>query len=137
LADRVGGSGWIFSCMRGKGRKILIEAIPASASEMSKQCNCFVTRIGDLAIGGGILQGVEMVLEVCACGIFLELEYGAKFGEGIEFEQVLAFGGGVEGGVLEDPGAFVEEEDGMEAGGQGRVDIALGAVADHPTGVRC
>jgi hypothetical protein len=33
--------------------------------------------------------------------------------EGIEFEQVLAFGSGIEGGVLKDPSVFVEEEDGV------------------------
>jgi hypothetical protein len=59
-----------------------------------------------------------------------------EFGEGIEFEQVLALGGEVEGGVLEDPGALVEEEDGAEAGGEGGIDVAFGAVANHPASVR-
>ncbi len=38
--------------------------------------------------------------------------------------------------MFEDPGVFVEEEDGMEPGSQGGIDVALGAVADHPAGVR-
>ena len=40
--------------------------------------------------------------------------------------------GAFEFGVFEDPGVFVEEEDGVEAGGEGGVDVAFGAVADHP-----
>ena len=38
------------------------------------------------------------------------------------------------GRMLENPGVFVEEKDGVETGGEGGVDVALGAVADHPTG---
>ena len=34
------------------------------------------------------------------------------------------------------PGVFVEQEDSVEAGGEGGIDVAFGAVADHPTGVR-
>ena len=64
------------------------------------------------------------------------LEDGGEFGEGVEFDEVLAGGGGVDGGVLEDPGVFVEEEDGVESGGEGGVDVAFGAVADHPGAVR-
>ena len=64
------------------------------------------------------------------------LEDSTEFLEGIEFEQVLALGSGVEGGVFQDPGVFVEEEDGVEAGGEGGVDVALDAVADHPASVR-
>ena len=48
---------------------------------------------------------------------------------------MLARGGGVDFGVFEDPGVFVEEEDGVESGGEGGVDVAFGAVADHPSGV--
>ena len=34
--------------------------------------------------------------------------------------------------MLEDPGVSVGDEDGMEAGGEGGVDVGAGAVADHP-----
>ena len=43
-------------------------------------------------------------------------------------------GGGVDGLVFEDPGEVVGDEDGVEAGGEGGVDVRLGAVADHPGG---
>ena len=49
--------------------------------------------------------------------------------------ELLAWGRGIYCGVFEDPGVLVEEEDRMEAGGEGGVDVAFGAVADHPTGV--
>ena len=49
---------------------------------------------------------------------------------------MLAWGRGVDGGVFQHPGVFVEEEDGVETGGERGVDVAFGAVADHPTGVR-
>lgn len=52
--------------------------------------------------------------------------------ERIEFEEVLAFGSGIEGGVLKDPSVFVEEEDSAEAGREGRVYITFWAVAYHP-----
>ena len=38
----------------------------------------------------------------------------------------------VEGFVFEDPGEVVGDEDGVEAGGEGGVDVGAGAVADHP-----
>jgi hypothetical protein len=59
----------------------------------------------------------------------------SEAGEGVEFDEVLAGGGSGNFGVLKHPGIFVEKKDGMEAGGEGRVDVALGAVADHPRGV--
>jgi hypothetical protein len=37
--------------------------------------------------------------------------------------------------VLEDPGAGVMDEHGVEASGERGVDVGLGAVADHPGGV--
>jgi hypothetical protein len=55
-----------------------------------------------------------------------------EFSEGVEFDQLLAFRGRAERGVLKDPRAAVEEEDGVEAGGECWVDVALGTVADHP-----
>ena len=64
------------------------------------------------------------------------LKDSTELGEGIEFDELLAWGRGIDGGVFEDPGVLVEEEDGVEAGGEGGVDVAFGAVADHPTGVR-
>lgn len=56
-----------------------------------------------------------------------------ELGEGIEFDQMLALRRWVDGGVFEDPGVFVKEENGVEAGGESGVDVALGAVAYHPT----
>jgi hypothetical protein len=47
---------------------------------------------------------------------------------------VLAGGGLVDNLVLEDPGEVVGDEDGVEAGAEGRVDVRAGAVADHPGG---
>ena len=60
----------------------------------------------------------------------------AEFGEGVEFEQMLGRGRGIEIGMFEDPGVFVKKKYGMEAGGQRGVDVAFGTVADHPTAVR-
>ncbi len=34
--------------------------------------------------------------------------------------------------MLEDPGEVVRNEDGVEAGGEGGIDVGAGAVADHP-----
>ena len=44
--------------------------------------------------------------------------------------------GGGDFGVFEDPGVFVEEEDGVVSDGEGGIDVAIGTVADHPAGVR-
>ena len=38
--------------------------------------------------------------------------------------------------MLENPCVFVEEKHGVKAGGEGWIDVAFGAVADHPAGVR-
>jgi hypothetical protein len=45
---------------------------------------------------------------------------------------MLAGGGLVDDFVLEDPGEVVGDEDGVEAGSEGWVDVGAGAVADHP-----
>ena len=63
----------------------------------------------------------------------LRLKNGGEFREGIEFQQMLAFGGRLKSGVLKDPLVFVKEEDGVKACGERWIDIALDAVADHPT----
>jgi len=65
----------------------------------------------------------------------LALEQVAELGEGVQFEQVLTLRRGCNVRVLQNPGAGMKEKDGVQAGGQGRVDVALRAVADHPTGV--
>ena len=55
-----------------------------------------------------------------------------EVGEGGEFEQGLSEGWGVDDFVFEYPGEVVGEEDGVEAGGEGGVDVRAGRVADHP-----
>ena len=55
-----------------------------------------------------------------------------EIGEGGWFEEVLASGRLVDDLVLEDPGEVVGDEDGVEARGEGRVDVGAGTVADHP-----
>lgn len=57
-----------------------------------------------------------------------------EVGEGFELEQVLAGGRLVDGLVLEDPGEAVGDEDGVESGPEGGIDVRAGAVADHPGG---
>ena len=54
----------------------------------------------------------------------------------VHFQQLLALWRGREFGVFQYPGVFVEEEDRVQPGGQGGIDVALDAVADHPTGMR-
>ena len=55
-----------------------------------------------------------------------------QVGEGGQFEEVLSGGRLVDNLVLEDPGEVVGDEDGVEAGAEGWVDVGAGAVADHP-----
>ena len=45
---------------------------------------------------------------------------------------MLAGGGLVDYLVLEDPGEVVGDEDGVEAGAEGGVNVGAGTVADHP-----
>lgn len=45
---------------------------------------------------------------------------------------MLAAGRLVDNLVLKDPGEVVGDEDGVEAGREGRVDVGPGTVADHP-----
>jgi len=47
---------------------------------------------------------------------------------------VLAVGGLVDDLVLEDPGEVVGDEDGVEAGAEGWVDVRARTVANHPGG---
>src|ERR1700739_2196567 len=65
-----------------------------------------------------------------------ELKDVAKLYEGVELQQRVAFGRGVERRVFQHPCVFVEEEDSMQSCGEGGVDVALDAVADHPACVR-
>jgi len=57
-----------------------------------------------------------------------------EVGERGEFEQGLSIAGLIDGFVFKDPGVVVGDEDGVEARGQGGVDVGAGAVADHPGG---
>ncbi len=49
-------------------------------------------------------------------------------------EELLARWGDVDHLVLQDPSAVMGDEDGVQAGGEGGVDVGLGRVADHPGG---
>ncbi len=55
-----------------------------------------------------------------------------QFGEGGEFEELLAGRRLVDDLVLEDPGEVVGDENGVKAGREGGVDVGARAVADHP-----
>jgi hypothetical protein len=55
-----------------------------------------------------------------------------EFGEGRQFEELLARGRLVDDLVLENPGEIVRDEDSVEASAQGRIDVGSRAVADHP-----
>jgi hypothetical protein len=48
---------------------------------------------------------------------------GGEVGEGGEFEEVLAGRGLIDDLVFEDPGEVVGDEDGVEAGAEGWVDV--------------
>jgi hypothetical protein len=62
------------------------------------------------------------------------LEVVGEVREGGEFEEDLAGWGLVDYLMLEDPGEVVGDEYGVEASGEGGVDVRAGAVADHPGG---
>jgi hypothetical protein len=62
------------------------------------------------------------------------LEVVEQRGEGIELQEALAARRRVEGLVLHDPGMVVRDEDGVQAGGERRVDVRARRVADHPGG---
>ena len=47
----------------------------------------------------------------------------SEVGEGAEFDEALAFGWGIDDFVFEDPGEVVGDEDGVQAGSQGGVDV--------------
>ena len=64
------------------------------------------------------------------------LEDLAQLGKGIELDKMLAVRSGIDLCVLQHPGVFVEEEDSVQAGGERGVDVALGAVANHPGAAR-
>src|ERR1035438_5796058 len=65
-----------------------------------------------------------------------QLEDSTELCEGIQLDQMLALRRGVQSCVFQNPCVLVEEEDGVQAGGEGGIDVALGAVADHPARVR-
>jgi hypothetical protein len=60
------------------------------------------------------------------------LEELYQVGESCQFQKSLAGRGMVDGFVLEDPGEVVRDKDGVQAGGEGGVDVGLRAVSDHP-----
>ncbi len=62
------------------------------------------------------------------------LKQAGEVGDLFELEELLAGWGGGDHLVLQDPGAVVGDEDGVQAGGEGGVDVGLGRVADHPGG---
>lgn len=62
------------------------------------------------------------------------LKVVGKVGEGGQFEELLACGGLMDNLVFEDPGEVVGDEDGIEAGTEGGIDVGAGAVANHPRG---
>ena len=67
----------------------------------------------------------------------LPLKDSRELSERIEFNQSLTQWSECNLGVFKHPGVLMEEEDGVEARSESGVDVALGAVADHPAGVRC
>ena len=58
----------------------------------------------------------------------------SQIGETGQFEEVLAVGWLVDYFMLQDPGEVVGDEDGVEAGAEGRIDVGARTVADHPGG---
>ncbi len=60
------------------------------------------------------------------------LEVEQEFSEGGKLEQMLAGRRLVDDLVLENPGEVVGDEDGVESGGEGWIDVGARAVADHP-----
>src|SRR3954452_7001983 len=60
-------------------------------------------------------------------------EVKGQIGEVGEFQEMLSGGGLVDDLVLEHPGEVVGDEDGVEPGAQGGIDVGAGAVADHPS----
>ena len=70
------------------------------------------------------------------CGIVEKtarrLEVTRQVSEAGQFEELLAGWRLINGLVLEYPGKVVRDEDGVEAGCQGRINVRAGTVADHP-----
>ena len=64
------------------------------------------------------------------------LEMLAKFSKAANDQQLLLRWGWIEFFVFEDPCVAVGDEDGVQAGGESRVDVRFGAVANHPGRVR-
>ena len=62
-------------------------------------------------------------------------EVFAEFGEAAYYQELLALGGGVYFFVFQYPRVAVGDEDRVETCGQGRIDVGLWAVADHPGGI--
>lgn len=62
------------------------------------------------------------------------LEVAGEIGEVGQFEELAACGGLVDVFALQRPGEVVRDEDGVEAGGEGWINVGFGAVADHPCG---
>ena len=64
------------------------------------------------------------------------LKERAQFYEAFKLDEMLTRRRCGDFRVFEDPCVFVNKEDGMQTGGERGVDVALGAVADHPAGLR-
>lgn len=64
-----------------------------------------------------------------------QLEDSTQFGKVIQLKKMLFWRRRVDRCVLKNPGVLVEEKHGVQSSCQGRVDVALGTIADHPTAV--
>lgn len=62
------------------------------------------------------------------------LKVVGKVSEVGQFEELAAGRGMVDVFALESPGEIVGDEDGIQSGGEGGIDVGFGAVADHPRG---
>src|SRR5436305_11860744 len=60
------------------------------------------------------------------------LEMFPQFSEAADDEQLLSAGSGIHLLMLKNPGIAMRNEHGIEPGSEGRIDIRLRAVADHP-----
>ena len=81
-------------------------------------------------------SGGRQDLQLCRKGQIVGLKNFAELCERIKLDEVLTFGRCGDLRVFQNPRVFVEEKHCMQPGCERRVDIAFGAVADHPGGLR-
>lgn len=62
------------------------------------------------------------------------LEVASEVGEVGQFKELASSGRVIDVFALERPGEVVRNKDGVEASGEGRIDVGFGTVADHPCG---